>query len=585
MVLRRLLLVFVVALAGAFAPMAAFARTTDPDAALKGAIEELDAGRIAFDVPGMAVVVVVDGKVILARGFGQRGLDDTNPIDADTRFAIGSCSKAFTALGAALLAEDGKLSLTDRVGAHDPLLALSQPGALERLTITDLLSQRSGLARHDFLWHARPDMTRAQFAAAQAALAMQNTPGGRFGYTNSSLILAGRVIELRAGQSWEAFTTARIFTPLGMTRSNYSAAGLAADANAARATKRANGASRTVAWRDARLLGPAGAINATAHDMGQWLLMLTNDGALATGQPLVRPETLKTMWTPVAGPEQQRARKPTNDDDVGGYALGWRVGTWRGVRRISHSGAIDGFRARVTVFPDARIGIAVMANLGPTQIPDFATRVLAERLLDLPRKTDLMAYANARRAVETATIGKPAAPPRGRIARLGEKDPTLTPSAPLSALQGVYSHPAYGEIRIEPATEAQSLRIVFGVLHGRLGPWRGDSFIAMSDWPDDTLDEGEFVFRYAADGAVTGFTAMIDNDLAPIGFTRVGDLPPPLPTDAELTALPEDAPAAPTPGPATMLVLALGLAVLAAGATWAWQQHLARSGGKQPLSP
>lgn len=576
MVVRRLVLSLAVALAGAFASPPAWARATEPDAALKGVLQELDAARTAFDVPGMAIVVVVNGKVIIAQGLGQRGLDDATRIDADTRFAIGSCSKAFTAMGAALLAEDGKLSLSDRVSAHDPLLTLSQPGALERLTIIDLLSQRSGLARHDFLWHARPDMTRAEFAVAQGALAMRATPGTRFGYTNSALILAGRVMELRAGQSWESFTTARIFAPLGMTRTNYSSAGLGADANAALATKRANGASRTVAWRDARLLGPAGAINSTANDMGRWLLMLTNDGVMVNGQPLVRPDTLKTLWTPITGPETRARSKPGVDDDVGGYALGWRVGVWRGHRRITHSGAVDGFRARVTVFPDAHVGIAVMANLGPTQIPDYATRIIAERLLDLPPKTNLAALAEGRRAAEVAAQGRPATPPRGRIARLGEKDPALPPTAPLTALQGVYAHPAYGEIRIEPSPEAQSLRIAFGVLHGRLDPWRGDSFIAISDWPDDTLDEGEIAFRYDAAGAVTGFTAMIDNDLSPIAFTRIGALPPPVPSNAELTALPDAEPVAPSPTPAMMLVLALGLAVLAAGGTWAWQLHLAR---------
>jgi hypothetical protein len=174
-------------------------------------------------------------------------------------------------------------------------------------------------------------------------------------------------------------------------------------------------------------------------------------------------------------------------------------------------------------------------------------------------------------------MGRAPPPPRGRIARLGEKDPTIAPSAPLTALQGVYTHPAYGEIRIEPSQEAQSLRIAFGVLHGRLDPWRGDSFIAVSDWPDDTLDEGEFAFRYDAAGAVTGFTAMIDNDIAPIAFTRVGALPPPVPSSAELTALPDAKSATPGPGPAMMLVFALGLAVLAAGAAWAWQLHLARA--------
>jgi len=561
------------------APLTAWARAVDVDAALHGAIEEIDAARAAFDVPGMAVVIVADGKVLVTQGLGRRGLEDAARVDADTRFAIGSCSKAFTVLGVAMLAEEGRLALTDLVGAHDPLLALSQPGALEKLTVADLLSQRSGLARHDFLWHARPDMTRAAFAAGQASLTMRNTPGGRFGYTNSSLILAGRLIDLRAGQSWETFTTARIFTPLGMTRSNFSSQGLAADANAARATKRANGANRTVAWRDARLLGPAGAINSTAHDMGRWLLLLTSDGAI-DGRALVRPETLETMWTPAQGPKQgpeQRARKPNaENEDAGGYGLGWRIDTWRGQRRISHSGAVDGFRARVTVFPEARTAIAVMANLGPTQIPDFATRVIAERLFDLPRKTDLMAFASARRAVETAAMGKPAAPPRGRIARLGENDPGIAPSTSLASMHGVYTHPAYGEIRIEPAPEAQTLRIVFGALHGRLDPWRGDSFISISDWPDDTLDEGEFVFAHDGAGTVDGFTAMIDNDIAPIRFTRMGDLPPPAPREADLTALPDPTPSTLDFDGAVTLILALGGGVLLAGAAWAWRLKRAR---------
>lgn len=573
MILRGFVLLVALVLSAVLTP--ASARAVDPAAALGGAIEELDAARAAFDVPGMAVVIVVDGKVLVARGLGRRGLDDAALVDADTRFAIGSCSKAFTALAVAMLAEEGKLSLSDRVGAHDPLLVLPQTGAIDRLTVADLLAQRSGLARHDFLWHARPDMTRAAFAAAQASLPMQNAPGGRFGYTNSSVILAGRLVDLRAGQSWEAFTTTRIFAPLGMTRSNFSAEGLAADANAARATKRAGGASRTVPWRDARLLGPAGAINSTAHDMGRWLLMLTGDGVI-DGRTLVRPETLKTVWTPAAGTERPTRKPAADSEDAGGYGLGWRIDAWRGQRRISHSGAVDGFRARVTIFPEARIGIAVMANLGPTQIPDFATRMLAERLFDLPRKTDLMALADARRALETAAIGRPATPPRGRLARLGEKDPTVAPSTSLAAMEGVYAHPAYGEIRIEPSPDAGALRIVFGALHGRLDPWRGDSFISISDWPDDTLDEGEFVFTHDGAGGVTGFSAMIDNDIAPIRFERVGALPPPAPPEADLTALPDAAPSQPAVGGAMTLVFALGAGVLLAAAGWAFRLDRAR---------
>ena len=168
-------------------------------------------------------------------------------------FALGSCTKAFTSFGVGLLAEEGKLSFSDRVAHHDPLLRLPQTGALEALTIANLLSQRSGLARHDFLWHALPGMSRADFAVAQGVLTMQRAPGTQFGYTNSAFILAGRVIELRSGEAWEAFTTRRVFAPLGMTRSNFSSAGLSADDDAARATKRSDAVSRTVAWRDGYL--------------------------------------------------------------------------------------------------------------------------------------------------------------------------------------------------------------------------------------------------------------------------------------------------------------------------------------------
>ena len=580
MLLRRLAFAIALTASGALTPTAGHAQATAPatlqgatqastaHAALKGVEQELDLARAAFDSPGLAVVVVVDGKVVLARGFGQRGLDDAAAVDADTRFAIGSCSKAFTSFGVGLLVDAGKLHFADRVGAHDPLLKLPEAGALERLTIADLLSQRSGLARHDFLWHARPEMSRADFAAAQGVLTMRAAPG-RFGYTNSAYILAGRLVDLEAQQSWEAFTTNRIFAPLGMTRSNFSAEGLGEDANAARATKRAAGANRTVPWRDARLLGPAGAVNTTANDMGRWLLVLTGDGSIE-GRQIMTPDTLRTLWRPVAGIGDRAPRD--GDEDSAGYAMGWRVDVWRGLRRVSHSGAVDGFRARVTLFPDRKIGIAVMANLGPTHMPDLATRVIAERLLDLPRKTDLATFAAERRSAEVAAMGREAPPPRGRVARLGDRDDLVAATVPPASLFGVYAHPAYGEIRIEPAPNADGLRIVFGSLKGRLDHWRGDSYISFSDWPDDTLDEGEFRFVRDSAGETTGLTAMIDNDIAPIPFARIGPLPPPeTARTADLLVL-KDEEARPPAGfnAAILLVALLAAGVIAGGVGWAW---------------
>jgi CubicO group peptidase (beta-lactamase class C family) len=512
----------------------------DPREALQGATAELDVARANFDVPALSVAVVVDGQVLMAQGFGRRGQDDQAAVDADTRFALGSCTKAFTSMGLALLAQEGRLSFDDLVMTRDPVLRLPMSGALDRLTLRHLLSQRSGLARHDFMWHARPEMSREAFAAAQMALPMRFMPGQSYAYTNSAYILAGRITELTSGLSWEVFTARRVFGPLGMVRSNFSAQGMAEDLNAAHATKRRQNFNRTVPWRDGRLLGPAGSINSTANDMARWLLMLTSGGTIE-GQAFISPQMLDTLWTPV---NSAAANAAADEDGGSGYALGWRVGTWRGLRRVAHGGAVDGFRARVTVFPEQRVGIAVMANLGPTQLPDLATRMLAERVLGLSRTTDLTAYAQARRESEAQAllVEEPFVPP-GRVQRLQARDPSVAPSLPLESYYGVYTHPAYGDIRIEPAPDHAGLRIIFGTLGGHLDHWRGDSFIAYSDWPDDTLDEGEFVFQTAATGAVTGFTAMIDNDIAPVPFAYQGALPaPPAPEAAAPTALHAGAP-------------------------------------------
>jgi CubicO group peptidase (beta-lactamase class C family) len=544
-----LLLVLVLGLAGA---PAAQAQTADQ--ALAGIGTELDAARAGFDIPAMAVVVVAEGRVVLATAFGQRGIDDATAVDADTRFAIGSCSKAFTSLGVAMLAEQGWLRFDDLVAGHDPALRLPSAAALAQMRVFDLLSQRSGLARHDFLWHALPGMSRERFAMIQGELPMLRTPGTGYGYTNSAYILAGRLIELKTGMSWEAFTSSRIFEPLGMRRASFSAEGLLADGNAAIATKRRDGVNRSVPYRDGRLLGPAGSINASANDMGRWLLMLTGGGAV-DGQALVRPETLTALFTPVG-----------NDGE--GYGLGWRVDTWRGQRRISHAGAVDGFRARVTLFPDRGVGIAVMANLGPTPMADFATRVLAERVLGLEAQTDLLGLVAGRRQAEAIALGADAPVPRGRIERLGPRDPSFRPRLRPEAYVGRYTHPAYGDITIGAAADGSGLTIQFGALEGRLAPWRGESFIAFSTYPDDTLDESEITFISSAEGAVEGFSAMIDNDIGPVPFRRAHEtaLTTPSVAGADLTVSTPTGELSPWQRAGVAFALLFG-----AGAAWLWR--------------
>jgi CubicO group peptidase (beta-lactamase class C family) len=504
---RRIFLAFIVFLGFASASLA-------QDARLAGVVEEIERGRAGMQVPGMAIAVVENDRVVFLEGFGTLGLGRSERVTPDTRFGIASCSKAFTAFGVGLMVDEGKMRFDDLVRVHEPGLVLPQVGASDLLTIRHLLSQRSGFARHDFLWHARPEMTRKAFVTALANLPMQGVPGAEFGYTNNGIILAGHLIEDVTGKSWEDFTRERIFTPLGMTRSNFSSAGLAGDADAAIATKRRDGANRTVPWRDGRLLGPAGSINSTARDMAQWLRVHLSGGEI-DGKRILSAATLSELWR--AEIIQTAARPGSENSDLL-YAMGWRVDNWRGQRRVSHTGAVDGFRARVTMFPDLKLGIVVLSNLGPTMAPDYATRTLAERMMNLPRNPWMDTGTEGLRRGEAE-----AAQPRGRVARMGAFGADeAPPSKPAENFAGTYRHPSYGDIRIVKQPDG-TLAIGFGTLAGKLDHWRSDGYIAHSNPPDDTLDEVEISFVSDFDGRLTHLTAMIDNDIDPVRFDRQPD--------------------------------------------------------------
>lgn len=229
-------------------------------------------------IPGLAVAVVKDDSVVYAQGFGVRRLGDTARVTSRTLFAIGSCTKAFTALALALLVDSGHVSWDEPVTRYLKGFELSDPYVTRELTVRDLLTHRSGLMRGDGLWYATP-YDRAEVLRRVRYLKPSWSFRSRYGYQNIMFLAAGEVVPAVTGTRWDDFVRQRIFEPLGMTATGTSVAALDTSGDVATPHERIEGRERSVQWRNIDNIGPAGAINSNVLDMAQ---PTDSDGAYPT---------------------------------------------------------------------------------------------------------------------------------------------------------------------------------------------------------------------------------------------------------------------------------------------------------------
>ena len=242
-------------------------------------IDEFVRGQLAaWEVPGCAVAAVRDGSVVLAEGWGHRDQAAETPVTADTLFAIGSVTKAFTAAAVGALVDEGLLEWDRPLWESLPGLRLNDPVVSERVTITDLLAHRSGLPRHDLTWIGHPDRSRADLVRRLRFLPLSRDLRQRFQYCNLGYLVAGHLVEVLSGMPWEEFTRARLLAPLGMGRSNLSVGEMLTDPDHATAYERRSGVVVPVPARPVTALAPAGAINSCAADMTRWLLAQLGGG-------------------------------------------------------------------------------------------------------------------------------------------------------------------------------------------------------------------------------------------------------------------------------------------------------------------
>lgn len=463
-----------------------------------------------WEVPGLAIAVVKDDRIVFAKGYGVRELGGTAAVNERTLFAIGSSSKAFTAATIAMLVDEGKIKWDDPVTKYLPAFQLFDTYATHELMVRDLLTHRSGLERGDLIWYASPYdrnevLRRVRFLKPSWSLR------SRFGYQNIMFLAAGQVAAAVTGKEWDDAVRERIFVPLGMTASSTSIKSLAASDNVASPHTKIDDKLQKIAWRNIDNIGPAGSINSNVIDMAQWLRMNLG-GGMYEKKRVLSAAAVKEMQTPqtVIRIEGQNERLYP-DAHFLNYGLGWFLSDYRGRKLVEHGGAIDGMRAEVAMLPEEKLGVVILTNRGGSVLP----HVLMYRVMD--------AYLNVAEKRDWSAEMLKKFKPLEELAKAAEKKTEdervkgTSPSLALEKYAGTYQNEMYGEAKF--AFKDGKLTSEFGPnFAGDLQHWHYDTFRVV--WRDPS--EGKTFANFKLNSKGQPDTVTIEG----IGdFTRVPDKP------------------------------------------------------------
>lgn len=458
-----------------------------------------------WSAPGLAVGIVHDGAVVYRKGFGTRDGPSSAAVTPQTLFAIGSCTKAFTTLGLAILADEQKLDWDRPIRSYLPTFKLIDAFATERMTARDLTTHRSGLPRHDLVWYTST-ASRAQLVSRLQYLQPSADFRYLWQYQNLMYMTAGYLIEQISGMSWEDFTQQRIFAPLGLHATTFFTSKVSQLADFAPPygidVGSATSAPHRLPIQVSPAEAPAGGIVSTIDDMCRWLRFQLGNGDL-DGVHVVSEEQLAQMHQPqmVMPNEATYAAVPP----VTSYGLGWEIGVYRGHLIFSHEGQIDGFNAQVTLLPESNSGIVALADFELTPLNVLALNAL-DRLLGLNQEPWVdrawSAYTPARREAaatfQRAATSSAAAPP-----------------LPLDRYAGVFTNPGYGPLTIsvqDGKLEAKLNALTFSMVHGE-----GDAFRLIWSEAGSTYPA---TFSVAAGDEPDQFAAAFEPAVAPIAFKR-----------------------------------------------------------------
>jgi CubicO group peptidase (beta-lactamase class C family) len=439
-------------------------------------------GMERWQVPGVAVGIVKDGKLVLAKGYGVREPGRSAPVDANTLFMIGSNTKAFTGTALAMLAGEGRCSMDDRVKKWLPQFDMKDDWVENEANLADLVSHRIGMEtfQGDFMYWTS-GLSRGEVLQKFGKLTPRYSFRSKWGYTNAGFLAAGLCIEKISGQSWAGYLREHLFAPLGMGRTLALSAEIPAAANAARAHSfDAGGNMAVIPYGEIDNLAPAGSISSSINDMSHWAIALLDSGEY-NGKTAIPLSIIGR-----SGRGHYRL-----------YGMGWALADYEGRELVSHTGGVNGFVTSFTLCPEENLAVMVFTNTDQNGFYQSLNYEIVDAFLGLPYKNYDDRYFNGYQQQRNAGIAATAAQ-RDTIA--------MHPATalPLTAYTGRYDHEAYGWLDI--TTEGDHLKLSLQHhpnLTAKLEALGGNRFLCTYS---DPLFGVKPVHFEVADGQVKSFT-------------------------------------------------------------------------------
>ncbi|MGE3804319.1 MAG: serine hydrolase [Gemmataceae bacterium] len=440
-----------------------------------------------YSVPGMALAVVHNDRLVLVKGYGVRELGKEGDVDGDTIFQLASVTKSFTADAIGMLVDEGKVDFDEPVRTYLPDLVMHDPYATRFVTCRDLLAHRSGLPAFtgdilpDLGYNRKHVLERVRYFKPACTFRAEGN------YSNVGYFIVGEVVARVSGQKWEDFVTARLLLPLNMKRSDPLYNGVQERDNVAQPYAGPEGKLRKVAFHDHDVLGAAGSISASASDTAQWMRMHLARGKY-DGKQLLKAATIKDTYRPVTAIEPTFAEAAPSDAGSGlAFAMGWNNYHYEGYQIIEKGGGLAGMRSVVTLVPELDIGIVVLANRNLTFAPEA---VRAEFLTLFVRKSrrDLQQLIREQGKKIDEILFRTEPP---------LKDPQ-PPLVPLARFAGDYTNELYGTLSIrvkgdQLVLHAGPARYAGTLTHRSNNTWR-------LKWPEVNSAADEVTFTIGADG-------------------------------------------------------------------------------------
>lgn len=444
-----------------------------------------------FDVPGIALAIIKDGKVIHSKGYGLRSVDSKKKVDENTLFGIASNSKAFTVATLGILVDEGKLKWDDRVIDYIPEFRMYNSYVTEEFTIKDLLTHRSGLglgAGDLMFWPGSNNFTMEDIIHNLRYLKPVSGFRTKYDYDNLLYMVAGEVVTRVSGKSWEEFVEERIMRPLGMNKSASSFNRLKDKSNVIAAHALIDG-KVTVIARDRFAFGnSAGGINSNIAELSKWVIMQLQHGKYGEGlkNQLFSEAVHEEMWSPqTIIPVRNPGPYKTH---FNAYGLGWNLSDVMGYKQATHTGFVAGMVTQITLIPELQLGIIVLTNQQIGSAFTSVTNQIKDGYFGI-KGTDRVKENSDRMQASLGNADKATAEVWKTVEAV--KTSALMPKD-LNQYTGTYRDNWFGDVVISMKngklffTSARSPRI-----SGEMFFYKGNTFVAK--WTDRSLDADAFV--------------------------------------------------------------------------------------------